>query len=80
MADGQLGMFPGFCGVSHKNGILFGTKLMGQHLCLFIGYGKSVAVIVNETVGGLGPFQNNIGTMFGMIGEEATVDPLAGFF
>lgn len=73
LTDSQLGMIALIGHTSHKDGILLCTKFMGQHLSKVIGYLYGVEMIVDKTIGCLGPFQDDIRALFTMECEETTV-------
>jgi hypothetical protein len=62
---------------SHKNGILLGTKFMGEHLSIVRGNLYRFEMVVDETIGCLCPFEYDIRPLFPMECKETTVKSLA---
>ena len=64
----------------YEDGVLLGTQLVGEHLRLFVADLQGFPVVVDESIGGLCPFEDNVRTVLTMIGEETAVQPLAFLF
>ena len=73
VANGQLRVFADVSGMSHEDGILLSTQLVGEHLCLFVADLQCLAVVVDKTIGRLCPLQDDIRTVLGVIGKETMI-------
>ena len=76
----QLRMFTFVSNTPHEDGILLSTKLMGEHLREVTGDVQRTMVVIDEAVGRLCPFQDDIGTVKTMEGKEPAVQRSALLF
>ncbi len=76
VTDRQLWMFTLIGDSSHENRIFFGTEFMGEHLRKVTGDLYWLEMIVKESIGRLGPFQNDIRSFFPMECEESAIQML----
>ena len=57
VAHGQQRVLSGVGGVAYKDGVFLGPQLVRQHLGLFVANLQGSSVVVDKSVGGLGPLQ-----------------------
>ena len=76
VANIQLWMFALISDAPHEDGILFCAELMGKHLGEVAGNLGGLEMVVEESVGRLCPFQDDVRALFAVIGEEAAVQCL----
>ena len=76
VAHGQLGMVALLSDTSHEDGVGFSAQLMTEHLRKAIRNLHGLEIVVDETVGCLCPFQDDIGSLLTMVGKETAVQRL----
>lgn len=75
LTDIQLRMLAFVGEATHENGIFLGTEFVDEHFRERRGDGERFSVAVDETVGGLRPFQDDVRPIFLVKREETTVQP-----
>lgn len=75
LTDIQLRMLALVGDATHENGIFLGTEFVDEHFRERRGDGEGFSVAVDETVGGLCPFQDDVRPIFLVKREKTTVQP-----
>ena len=78
--DIQLGMVTLICDSPHEDSVFLSTEFMREHLGEIAGDLRRLVVIVDKTIGCLGPFKDDIRAFLPMKCEKTTVELLTLLF
>jgi len=63
MVDCQFGVLPFRSGMSYEDGIFLSAQLVIQHFRIWVTDSQLLVAVINESIGSLSPFQNDIRAM-----------------